>query len=546
MTSPGKRESTALLAFLHEPHWEVTEPRRSRRARIHAIGMVLLSMAIVPILLLQFNPRQIEPVQFILIFNLLVNLFSYLLSRSPQPELGVRLFIYGTTLITALVTGTQWPDSIVIIGLLATQPLIILYAALMLGPTDTIITSLLILSTTSFVTLVAEGVEIGFGVPLLLVDGAVAILSTINSAMRERDINLIEAQATELQDYSQQLAQQVDSRTRDIKTMAEIGQVMTGTRNLDELLERVIVMITERFDYYHAQVFLLDESRRWAVLRKSTGVAGEELLARGHKLEVGSRSVIGRVTSANEPVIARDTDTDSVHRRNELLPHTRSEMALPLRVGGRVIGALDIQSINPDSFDPAAVSVFQTMADQLAIAIENARLFERAERDLEDIEALNRQLTGEAWRRYVAHRRGGAVGYRTNEGAIKPVHVAESADDSIEGTVSLPLKVRGETIGVLDLTPRDGEAPDEETRMMLEAVAERVAFALDSSRLGEQSQRQAERELILSRLSADLQATTDLNVILRTAAEEAGRALSTSRAFVHLVADYGGNQSSDS
>jgi GAF domain-containing protein len=186
------------------------------------------------------------------------------------------------------------------------------------------------------------------------------------------------------------------------------------------------------------------------------------------------------------------------------------------------------------------------MADQLAIAIENARLFEQARRDLQDIERLNRQLTGDAWRDYVGGRRSDApAGFRAAGGAVEPMGSGEQDDG--EKSLSVPLKVRGQTIGLLDIAARDGSEPDEETRQMLEAVAERVALALDSSRLSEQSQRQAAREQILGRLSAELQATTDLDVILRIAAREASRALDTPQSFVHLTMSYSqpGDQATD-
>jgi GAF domain-containing protein len=250
--------------------------------------------------------------------------------------------------------------------------------------------------------------------------------------------------------------------------------------------------------------------------------------------------VIGQVTERGEPVIARDTDADPVHRRNELLPFTRSEMALPLHAGGgRVIGALDIQSVNPNAFSETDISIFQTVADQLAIAIENAHLFTRAQRDLQEIETLNRQLTGEAWRRFTAGRH--AAGYQTDQAGLKPLAPGDSGDED-KRKVSLPLQVRGETIGMLDIVPPEGEEPDEEVRLLLEAVAERVANALDTSRLSEQTQYQAAREQILSRLSAELQAVTDLDVILRVAAREASDALGTGQSFVHLIARFGSEQ----
>jgi len=206
---------------------------------------------------------------------------------------------------------------------------------------------------------------------------------------------------------------------------------------------------------------------------------------------------------------------------------------------------LDIQSVNANAFDETDIPVFQTMGDQLAIAIENARLFEQAQRDLQDIELLNRQLTGKAWREYVG-RRSEPTGYQANTQGIKPLPSGETIDQGDEeGAVSLPLRVRGETIGVLDVTSRSGEPPDEDTQKMLEEVAERVAMALDSTRLGEQSRRQAEREQILGKISAELQASADLDTILRIVVRETSQALGSPTGFVHLTTRYGAEQLPD-
>jgi GAF domain-containing protein len=359
------------------------------------------------------------------------------------------------------------------------------------------------------------------------------------SFIMERDINIIEQQTDELGRRSHILQAEADERTRAVLITADIGKLMTGVRDADEMLKQVANLIIMRFDLYHAQIFLVDSAAKKAVLKAASGVAGEDLLSKNHSIPLGAPSVVTRVITRGEAVAVNDTDTDPIHRRNELLPLTRSEVGLPLRVSGQVIGALNIQSVTPNDFKMADVAMFQTIADQMAVAVENARLFQRAQRDLEDIETLNRQLTGEAWRSYLSGRASNAaVGFASTGGTVTPIATEDDGGEKEKGTVSLPLKIRGETIGMLDVTPRSGEAPDEETQLMLQAVAERVALALDSTRLGEQSQRQAEREQILSKISADLQATTDMNAILRIVARESSRALGAPRSFIHLALDY--------
>ncbi|MBC7871720.1 MAG: GAF domain-containing protein, partial [Chitinophagaceae bacterium] len=151
-----------------------------------------------------------------------------------------------------------------------------------------------------------------------------------------------------------------------LRASAEIAQITSNTLDLKALFSEAVELIRDRFDYYHVQIFLLDDARESAVLVASTGEVGQQLMVRGHKLAVGSQSVIGRVTQTGEPVTARDTDHDEVHARNELLPNTRAELALPILDGERIIGALDVQSIRRDAFNDTDLQALQVMSNQLA------------------------------------------------------------------------------------------------------------------------------------------------------------------------------------
>jgi GAF domain-containing protein len=458
----------------------------------------------------------------------------YLLSRTRWPEAGSILMTFGPTaavlvLLAISASPAIGPQAMVLLVL----P--VLASTLVLSATYTI--ALALISIVSVVALALAVPTLRFSsIPIPSVATVLlAALTAVAAAVRERDIDTIGRQSRSLAEQSHQL----EGEARRLAAIAEVGRVITGKRDLDALLNEVVNLIVLRFDFYHAQVFLVDEPRRYAVLKASTGQVGKTLLANGHRLAVGSQSVIGQVVARGEPVIAADTDTDPVHRRNELLPDTHAEMALPLRISGRVIGVLDVQGVTPSAFKADDIATFQAIADQLAIAIENVRLFEQAERDLQDISALNRQLTGEAWRSFMQGRsQTSPVGFKADAAGIQPVTGIHQPAPA-ENALSVPLTLRGETIGVLDVRPRDGTTPDEETRSLIEAVAERVAMALDSTRLSEQAQRQAAREQILSHLSAELQAVTDMDVMLRVAAAEASRALNVPRGFVHLTMEYG-------
>jgi len=369
----------------------------------------------------------------------------------------------------------------------------------------------------------------------LVIDTAPLVLAVVGWLAGVR-LRQTEATSAQLEERVATRTVELAANTARLQAVVEVSNFITAARDLDNLLRDVVNLIVEKFDFYHAQVFLLTDDGRFAALRASTGDTGRELLERGHRLEVASSSVIGHVTARGEPLIARATDSDTIHRRNELLPDTQAEMALPLRIGDRILGALDVQGVRPDAFTAEDIPVFQAMADQLAIAIENVRLLEEAQQNLRDIEALNRQLTGEAWRDFVAGRAATEPqGYRADERGVHEV-TSERSDEkeTTEGVTRLPIVVRGQTVGSLDVEPTDSETLDAEKQAILEAVAERVALALDNTRLAQQAQRTAQIQQMINVFSGKLQRAPDMQSILRLVATEVGEVLGASRTFVQL------------
>jgi PAS domain S-box-containing protein len=195
----------------------------------------------------------------------------------------------------------------------------------------------------------------------------------------------------QVQHYAEELEQQVAARTAELgrrtvqlQVAAEVARDATAAPELDELLARSVDLVRERFGFYHAGIFLTDEAGEYAVLQSATGDAGQQMLEQGHRLKVGETGIVGYVCASGEPRTALDTGTDATHFDNPCLPETRSEMALPMRVGDRVIGALDVQSTSEAAFDEDDVEILQVMADQLAVSIERTRLFEQVQATLEE------------------------------------------------------------------------------------------------------------------------------------------------------------------
>lgn len=352
--------------------------------------------------------------------------------------------------------------------------------------------------------------------------------------------------ATQLLTSINELETRVEDRTHNLETTLEIGQILTSIRDLDLLLEEVVNLILSRFDkIYHAQVFLIDERTNLARLRASTGVAGRQLLQRAHALEVGSQSVIGSVTASGHAVVALDTSSNPLHKRNEFLPDTRAEMALPLRIENRIIGALDLQSKLPDAFDEQDVDLFQGMADQITIAIESAMLFQESTNRLQEIENLNRMLTHAAWEETTRERgqnrlvaSSGQTQDDTGWSALQRKAVeTRQITHHVEGsmvTFAVPVLLRGEVLGAVEWQVPETRYTQNVRQTALELTT-RLALTADNIRLFQQGQRVALRELRVNEISGKLLGTTDIDQILQTAVRELGLALRTPQAAIQLV-----------
>ncbi len=240
--------------------------------------------------------------------------------------------------------------------------------------------------------------ETRLAVPLTLRGAPIGVIMVEDDHPREwtqEEIELAAAVAREMGQAleSARLFTLQQRRAKQLEAVAEVSRAVSSLLDLDELLNTTVELIRDAFGYYHAQVFLVDDENYAAWLRASTGEVGRILLERKHHLIVGSQSVIGQVTATGKPVVARDTDRDAVHRRNELLPDTRAECAVPLRIGTRIIGALDVQSTEPDVFDEEDIAILQTLADQLAVAIENARAYQQQLETAERLRELDQLKT---------------------------------------------------------------------------------------------------------------------------------------------------------
>lgn len=336
---------------------------------------------------------------------------------------------------------------------------------------------------------------------------------------------------------------QAQNRARQLEVIANISKVITTERDPEELLPLVVRIISEQMGFYHVGIFLLDAQGEFAILQAANSVGGQRMLARGHRLRVGQQGIIGYVTSTGQPRVALDVGADAVFFNNPDLPETRSEMGLPLHSGDQIIGALDVQSTRQGAFTAEDVRLLSTLADQVSIAIENARLFSETNQALTELQAVQRQYLREQWDKSVEERM--QVGFMYERGRVMPLASGSEqvsilpAGHQRAGHLSIPISLRGERIGTIDLAEFDkNRVWTEEELSLANAVAEQIGLALENARLIEETQRRAERESLVSQISTRLRASNDPQEILQTAVAELRHALRARTAHI-IVPDEG-------
>ncbi len=335
---------------------------------------------------------------------------------------------------------------------------------------------------------------------------------------------------------------ELERRTRYMEASAQVAHDAASVLDPQQLLERVVALISERFGFYHAGIFLVDENREWAVLRAVSSEGGRRMLARDHRLRIGETGIVGYVTGQGEPRVALDVGEDAVYFNNPDMPGTRSEMALPLRVRGEIIGALDVQSTEPEAFSDEDVAVLQTLADQVAMAINNARLFQQAQKSLEAQRRAYGVQSREAWTDMLRSQL--AQGYYCDASGVMPVAERSGAhgDDGRGGgeglpTLDIPVTVHGgHVIGTISARkPGDaGEWTAEETSL-LETLTDQLNVALESARLYQNTQRRAVREQLIGDIVTHVRETLDMETMLKTAAQEVRQALNLPEVTIRLA-----------
>ncbi|MEJ2732485.1 MAG: GAF domain-containing protein [Anaerolineae bacterium] len=360
---------------------------------------------------------------------------------------------------------------------------------------------------------------------------------------------------TQQKQLERQIQESLERRGRQVQTSTEIAQEIATAPALDELYQKVVTLVKERFGYYHAQLFLLNEEKDRLVAVAGYGDLGRKLAEQGHSRPMG-RGVVGRAAASRRPVLSPDVNQDPEWLYHPLLHETRGEMAVPIvlrqtipedgsaegdgEVYGRVLGVLDVQSDKPNVLTDDDRLLLEGLGGQIAIAIESTRLRQETEAHLQELERLTRALSREGWEAF--RRQAGAIGYLFEQQDIVPAdsfwtpEMGEAAEQGVftppapesQSMAVAPLKVRGgEFIGLLGVQ-NDPENPlTSDELALVEELSEQLAMALESARLFAETQRRAWEQSVLLRISqalaaAPLRAEDVANVIASQLVAELG------------------------
>lgn len=339
-----------------------------------------------------------------------------------------------------------------------------------------------------------------------------------------------------------------ERRAKQFEAIAHVAHTISSTRDLDLLLSQITSAINREFGFYHVGIFLLDTAKEYAILSAANSEGGQNMLERGHRLKVGETGVVGYVTGTGKPHVALDTGADAVFFNNPDLPETRSEIALPLRAGDEIIGALDVQSTEPNAFFPEDLNILSTLSDQVSIAIQNARQFEQTKKALNESEVLSRQFVQTGWQQFtktkdllgirhtgaratLLHRRNG------KDSEDKLSDARQPRRNSRQATLSLPIRLRGEVIGSVEVRTLDSRPWDQDELDIVAVIIERAAIALENARLLAESQKRAAKERVIGEISAKISMQSEIEELLKTAAQELGRNLPDAEIAVQFNKD---------
>ena len=487
-----------LLSFLFSPHSSIKDIAGQRRAQLSSILAFVLTCT--NAISLYFVGREgLNATFYIQVTLTVVSIVAYFISRLPRFVWGSVILVSSLSLsgFANVLSGSDDPAS----ALYTTVPVALAIGSALLpvwGNVVQFIASAVGVMLLPVIHPIYTFGDAGDAMSVIVTIGVLLIVVQIfrNNLERAR-LEEVQIINQELRELGSTLEQRVETRTQNLELAAEVGRTVSQLRDLDIMLQDACDLIQREFDLYYVQVYLTDPTKRNLILEAGTGEIGAQLRERGHSLQLNTGSINGRAAVEKRSVVISDTAESEVFHPNQLLPETRGEMAVPLVVGGDVVGVLDVQSKHPGKLTEEVLPAFEALAGQLAVAIQNAALVVEAERARKgaeqaraEVEAQARRLVRTGWSEYMdAIHKPEQVGFLFDHNEVTPLEDVEDPPLLEDGqAVTAPISLTGEMLGSL-VVELDEEHQNEHTGELVNTVARQVAQQLENLRLLESAER---------------------------------------------------------
>lgn len=507
----------------------------------------------VPVTLFVFAQKLGSGIAVALTF--VVAIVAKILMRRGHIRAAGLIFVIGTWIPVSIIFQLSGQRSFA--GALLISITVI--AGLILGQRAALIVAALSSFTSLVMFIIAE---LGYPLPdifpsprssnwVMFTFGLAMAVAPLNLALRSMNTALERARryAAESEQQREQITALAEVRSLELnRRTAYLGaatqiaaEISAVERDPLALLVRSANVISRQFGFYHTALYMLDDTGQWAELQAVSSEGGQRMLKRRHRLRVGAQGIIGAVAAYGQHRVAQDVDEDVYFFRSPELPETRSEVALPLRARGEIIGVLDVQSDVPAAFADEDVYVLQTLADQISVAVSNTRLLRQVEESVAAERRAYGEVVGEAWRDLLRARPD--LAFASDAEGVAPFTVwepqmkaaAETGQVVGEGdALAVPIRVRDQVIGVIDGRKPDGTVWSKEEVNLLQTLTEQLSTALEGAQLYEDTQRRAAREQVAREITAEMRRSLDVTTVLQTALYQLRSSLDLTEAEVWI------------
>ncbi len=549
---------SAFFNQLITHHPSLTKIADQRKARLSSsLSLALSAFLLIGAFSTYIINRDTKAALVTFIIPFLISFTAYIITKTKYYNLGAFLFIIGfcSSAFINIIVGQRE----IRVTLLFYIPLGLIFANAILNGWENFLLIGLIVFATLLLPLFGIPLPDNIGGPLGLIStisGILFLLANYRNSLEFLRIKELEQSNQDLQTLSTTLESRVTERTHQfenasqqaivraaqLQAIAEISQAIVLEQSMEKLLPLISRLISEKFGYYHVGVFIINNDG-YAVLRAANSDGGKQLVARGHKLRVGAKGLVGYVGQQGSPRIALDVEADVAYFQNPELPNTLSEVALPLKIGDKIIGVLDVQSTQASAFTNEDIDILSTLANQVGTSIQNAQLFEKIQDALSGYIRASQQ----DWKRISRKDENSGYSFKPDGSLQKIEYLEASAQqkfdtkdfvldiDQNKQTLSVPVRIRDQIIGIINIQADDPNRDWSDNEISLvKTISDRAAFALENARLFEDAGRRAHQEQMISSLSATISSSTDFDRIMQITIEELGRTLGATRTFIQL------------